>query len=263
MGRPVSTTIRTDIRAYSHLTSPEAATAKKQNALLVLPVGALEQHGGGLPLGTDSIRAEYVAERVVDRMPGRSFVLPPVPYGVSPHHRTLPGTISLTPSQFIDIVTQIATELADVGWTRLLVITGHGGNSAALGVVQQSLLGTHPDFAFAFSPVSTLATEAHKALDRTEVSGHSGESETAQVLAIDESLVHRPGMRPGATGLDQLDGRALLSRASGPKVAVTFDRYADNGVLGDPTTVTADDGRVILDEVVDKLVDFAERLSTI
>lgn len=259
----MNTEIREGIRAYSHLTSPEAATARQQNALLILPVGAVEQHGGGLPLGTDTIRAEYVAGRVADRMPGRSFVLPPVPYGVSPHHRTLPGTISLTPNQFIEIVTQIATELADAGWTRLLVITGHGGNNAALGVVQQSLLGTHPNFAFAFSPVSALATEAHKALTKTEVSGHSGESETAQVLAIDETLAHRPGMRPGATSLDQLDGRALLSRASGPKVAVTFDRYADNGVLGDPTTVTADDGRAILNEVVDKLVDYAEHLTNV
>src|SRR5699024_4822758 len=149
---------------------------------------------------------------------------------------------------------------ADAGFDRLLVITGHGGNLSALGVVQPALLATHPDFVFAYAPVSGLATEATAALPRTEVSGHCGESETSQMLAIDESLVDSGHLNPGATRLDDLDPRARLSRTKSPSTAVTFDRYADNGVLGDPRTATAAAGEDILGEVVDRLSAYCQEL---
>lgn len=249
-----------DDHRYDHLTSPEAGAAQTDGALLVLPVGALEQHGDGLPLGTDSIRADHVAQRVARDLDGRCFVLPTVSYGVSPHHRTLPGTVSIPPTMFAELIAQIASELAEHGWRKLLVVTGHGGNAAALGVAQQLLLASHPKLAFAWTPVSTLAANANAQLERTEVSGHSGESETAQVLAIDESLVHRDRLRPGATSLTGLEPRALLSRTAKPSIAVTFDEYAPNGVLGDPTTANREAGQAILDEVVDTVTAFARRM---
>ena len=270
MTRPTITEIRPHIRSYAELTSLEVELAKDRASLLVLPVGACEQHGDGLPLGTDNIRAAHVARAVVDRLTvlderaggdqGRAFVLPGIDYGVSPHHRFLPGTINIGPQLFIDLVTSIVHQLADAGFDRLLVITGHGGNLSALGVVQQSLLATHPDFVFAYAPVSALATEATAALPRTEISGHCGESETSQMLAIDESLVDTDHLNPGATRLDDLDPRARLSRTKSPSTAVTFDRYADNGVLGDPRTATATAGEGILGEVVDRLVAYCQEL---
>ena len=270
MTRPTITEIRPHVRNYAELTSLEVELAKDRSSLLVLPVGACEQHGDGLPLGTDNIRAAHVAHAVVDKLAaidkldtgdqGRAFVLPSVDYGVSPHHRFLPGTINIGPQLFIDLVTSIVHQLADAGFDRLLVITGHGGNLAALGVIQQSLLATHPDFVFAYAPVSALATEATAALPRTEISGHCGESETSQMLAIDESLVDTDHLNPGATRLDDLDPRARLSRTKSPSTAVTFDRYADNGVLGDPRTATATAGEGILGEVVDRLVAYCQEL---
>lgn len=270
MTRPTITEIRPHIRSYAELTSLEVELAKDRASLLILPVGACEQHGDGLPLGTDNIRAAHVARAVVDRLSvlderaggdqNRTFVLPGIDYGVSPHHRFLPGTINIGPQLFIDLVTSIVGQLADAGFDRLLVITGHGGNLSALGVVQQALLATHPDFVFAYAPVSGLATEATAALPRTEVSGHCGESETSQMLAIDESLVDSGHLNPGATRLDDLDPRARLSRTKSPSTAVTFDRYADNGVLGDPRTATAAAGEDILGEVVDRLVAYCQEL---
>ena len=270
MTRPTITEIRPHIRSYAELTSLEVELAKDRASLLVLPVGACEQHGDGLPLGTDNIRAAHVARAVVDRLSvlderaggdqNRTFVLPGIDYGVSPHHRFLPGTNNIGPQLFIDLVTSIVGQLADAGFDRLLVITGHGGNLSALGVVQQALLATHPDFVFAYAPVSGLATEATAALPRTEVSGHCGESETSQMLAIDESLVDSGHLNPGATRLDDLDPRARLSRTKSPSTAVTFDRYADNGVLGDPRTATAAAGEDILGEVVARLVAYCQEL---
>lgn len=253
-------TVRKGIITYGELTSPEAAEARDAGALLLLPVGALEQHGNGLPLATDTIRADHVAESVAATLESEAFVLPSLPYGVSPHHTPLPGTVTIPPTLFVEHVTAIVTSLAASGWTRFLVISGHGGNSAALGLVQQTLLGTYPDLLFAWTPVSAVAARSNAALSRTQVSGHSGESETSQVLAIDESLVLTDALTPGATRLDDLSPRARLSRTARPSIAVTFDQYAANGVLGDPTTATAADGNAILEEVTEVLVGYAREL---
>nr|WP_275901988.1 creatininase family protein [Brevibacterium zhoupengii] len=255
------------------MTSLEVEVAKANDALLILPVGACEQHGDGLPLSTDSIRADHVAMAVAEELavaedladsdstvPGRAFVLPSIDYGVSPHHGNLPGTVSLDPRTFVDIVTTVVGQLCDSGFTRILVITGHGGNIAALGVAQQVLLSSHPDLTFAYSPVSGLATDTTAQLPRTEVSGHSGESETSQMLAIDGSLVDSPRLTAGATALDELSPRARLTRTKSPSSAVTFDQYADNGVLGDPRTATAAAGEDILGEIIAKLVSYSKEM---
>lgn len=251
---------RDAITSYGALTSPESHTAQGEGRLLLLPVGAVEQHGDGLPLATDVIRAEHVAQRVAQNFVGRALVMPAIPYGVSPHHASLPGTVTLPPALFIQIIETIAVCLSESGWTRILVINGHGGNNGALSVVQQSLLATHPDFIFAWSPLTSLAPNANSRMGRSEISGHSGESETAQMLGIDPGLVDQKSLRAGVTALDQLTGRARLSRATGPSIAVTFDKYAPNGVLGDPTTVTAAEGQEILDEIVECLTDYAAAL---
>lgn len=264
MSRPRLDAIRPGILEYGKLTSLEVEVAAASGALLILPVGACEQHGDGLPSQpTASAPIMSPRRRLGDRR-GR-----PEPAGVRPpdarlrdlpHHGNLPGTISLDPRIFIDTVVAIAGQLADVGFTRLLVVTGHGGNLAALGVASQVLLASHPQLAFAYSPVSGLATEATASLTRTEVSGHSGESETSQMLAIDDTLVDAAHLNPGATALDDLGPHARLSRTKSPTTAVTFEQYADNGVLGDPTTATAADGRRILAEVIAKLTSYARQM---
>jgi creatinine amidohydrolase len=271
MTRPTITEIRPHVRDYAELTSLEVEVAKERGSLLIMPVGACEQHGDGMPLGTDSIRADHVARAVVDRLheadrpdagdaAGSAFVLPSIDYGVSPHHRFLPGTINIGPRLFVDLVTSVASQLADAGFDKILVITGHGGNMAALGVAQQALLGTHPDLVFAYSPVSALATSSTAALPRTEVSGHCGESETSQMLAIDAQSVDTAHLNPGATTLADLDPRSRLSRTKSPSTVVTFDRYAENGVLGDPRTATAAAGEGILGEVIDTLVAYCREM---
>lgn len=258
MTPPTQTADRTLITKFGELTSPEAA--QKREDLLILPVGALEQHGNGLPLFTDTLRAEYVADAVAQRLTGRAQVLPSLPYGVSPHHASFAGTVSLPTRLFIDLVSSIVRSLADAGWLRVFVVSGHGGNGAALGVIEQDLLATHPDFHFAWTPVSALAPQASARLRKAEVSGHSGESETAQVLAIDSSVVDHRSLAPGARTLEDLGPKARLSRSKPPSTSVRFEHYAENGVLGDPRSVTAEQGEEILEEIVTALTQYAETM---
>ena len=121
---------------YAELTSPEVQQLVEAGAVPVLPIGALEQHGRALPVGTDTLRAEGVVDRLAQRCPEGSVVtLPPLPYGVSPHHTRLPGTVTVPARLYCDLLISLAESLADAGWQSLLIVTGHGGNRPALSSV--------------------------------------------------------------------------------------------------------------------------------
>lgn len=246
-------------RRLGHMTTGEAAAAAAAGTVVVLPVGAFEQHGPGLPLATDQIRAEAVADRVADALQDRVVVGPGLPVGVSPHHLAFAGTVSLPPALFAAVLREYVESLASHGWRRFLVVTGHGGNNAALGTLAQELLRDRPDVELAWTPVTALARTALDAMDVSDVHGHSGEAETAQMLHVAPELVRRDALAPGTTRSAQLDPLARLARSvTHPALALPYDRLSASGVLGDPTVATADEGRAIVDEVVGRLVDFVK-----
>ncbi|MEU6135059.1 creatininase family protein [Nocardioides sp. NPDC047086] len=241
----------------AEMTTLEAARAAEDGTVVVIPVGAFEQHGAGLPLGTDQIRAEALADAVAEELPGRVVIGPGVPVGVSPHHQAFAGTVSLRPALFAALVREYVESLAAHGWRRFLVVTGHGGNNATLGTLAQDLLRDRPDLELAWTPVTALAKDSVAGMELSQISGHSGEAETAQMLHVAPHLVRLDQLNPGTTSPDQLDPFARLARSAGhPAVALPYDRLSPTGVLGDPRRATAEDGRAIFAEATDRLVAF-------
>ena len=238
------------------MTTLEAAEAVERGSVVLLPAGAFEQHGPGLPLATDLIRADAVAARVAAELPGQVVIGPPLPVGVSPHHLAFAGTVSLSPATFASVLKEYVASLASHGFRRFLVVNGHGGNNATLGTVAQDLV-LDPGVELAWSPITTLAPEAAADLPVDEVTGHSGEAETSQMLHVAPHLVRRDLLEPGTTRLDQLDDLARLSRhGSYPALAVPYDRLSPIGVLGDPRRATAEAGRSIIDLATGRIVRF-------
>lgn len=186
---------------------------------MLLPIGAFEQHGPAMPLATDLIRAEAVAERVADLVGERVLIGPAVPVGISPHHLAFAGTVSLRPETFLSVLRDYLDSLAGHGFVRVLAINGHGGNNAALSVLAQDLMRERPGIQFAWTPLTTLAAEHLAGMERTAISGHCGEAETSQMLAIAPDLVHSaPGTAPAATAPIPLPprGRSVPRRYSTP-----------------------------------------------
>jgi creatinine amidohydrolase len=239
------------------MTTLEAARAAEGGTVVVLPVGAFEQHGAGLPLATDQIRAEALADAVAEALPGKVIIGPGLPVGVSPHHQAFAGTVSLRPALFAAVVREYVESLAAHDWRRFLVITGHGGNNATLGTLAQELLRDRPDLELAWTPVTVLAKDSLAGMEPSEISGHSGEAETAQMLHVAPHLVRHDLLAPGITTPDELDPLARLARSvSQPAMALPYDRLSPTGVLGDPRRATAEDGRAILAEATDRIVAF-------
>ena len=245
------------------MTTAEAADAVTESPVVIIPAGAFEQHGPGMPLATDQVRAEAVVDNVVAELGGRAVIGPPLPVGVSPHHARFSGTVSLTSTTFAALVREYADSLYRHGWRKVLVVTGHGGNNATLTAVAQDLLTTHPDLQFAWTPISALASDVIAGMQIGEVHGHSGEAETAQMLFLAPHLVHKDRLVAGAhsrADLGPLAGLAL--RGSPPTLTVRYDLLSENGVLGDPRRATSEDGAAIVDAVVRRIVAFVEEWLT-
>lgn len=86
------------------LTTQDAARAVTGSPVVILAAGAFEQHGPGLPLATDLVRAEHVADQVAAELGGRAVVGPSLPVGVSPHHLGFAGTVTLSTTTFAAVV---------------------------------------------------------------------------------------------------------------------------------------------------------------
>lgn len=239
------------------MTTIEAAEAVAAGTVVIIPAGAFEQHGPGMPLATDLVRAEHVAAQVAEALAGRAVIGPAIPVGVSPHHLAFAGTVTLSTTTFAAVVREYADSLYRHGWRKILVVTGHGGNNAALTAVGQDLLTTHPELQFAWTPLTALASAQVSTMDVSEVHGHSGAAETAQMLHLAPETVRRDLLTKGTTTLAELDPVARLSRRDGhPSLTVRYDRISAIGVLGDPTAATAAQGKSIVDAVVARITDF-------
>jgi creatinine amidohydrolase len=106
----------------------------------VVPLGCTEQHAY-LSLSTDSILAERVAVEAAE--PLGVPVFPVLAYGITPYFRGFPGTVSLRVETYLRIIKDLLDGLTGQGFRRIVLVNGHGGNSAARALVGE-WLADHP-----------------------------------------------------------------------------------------------------------------------
>jgi creatinine amidohydrolase len=153
---------------------------------VILPVGTIEAHGV-IPLGTDMLIPDALAERLCDRL--NALVAPSIPYGITRGLYGHPGTVFITPQVFKAYVADVVASFAKTGFEKIVVINGHGGQIVEL---QDALFE-----ASKASNVKALLVNwwfgmediCKEKLERE--GGHAGADETAAVMAIDPSLVRR------------------------------------------------------------------------
>jgi creatinine amidohydrolase len=128
-------------RDWMEMTWQEIASAETGRWIAVLPLAAVEQHGPHLPLGVDSFIAETYLARVRAVLPEDLPVtfLPVQRIGVSAEHLSYPGTLTLSPASAIAAWTELGDSLARAGLRKLVLVTSHGGNVAAMELVARDL----------------------------------------------------------------------------------------------------------------------------
>ena len=192
--------------------------------LVVVPLGSVEQHGRHLPLATDTVVAQAVAEDVVRQLDG-AVLAPALAYGASGEHEDFPGTISIGTEALSALLVEYGRSAGR--WAgRLLVVNGHGGNLDALRTAVPLLRSEGRDVAW--FPCAVPGGDAH-----------AGRTETSLMLHVEPGAVREALAAAGdTTPIGELLPRL---RAEGVR-AVSRD-----GVLGDPAGSSAREGARLLE----------------
>ena len=246
-------------------TWPELRDLLATDPLVVVPVGAFEQHGHHLPLMVDMHLAGTVATQAAGRAGAtgtRVVVTPTIWTGYSPHHRDFPGTITLDDATFGALVVQVVQSLAGHGFRRIVLLNGHGGNANLLRNAVQHLYYEHAIKAVAAS-YWDFALREIATWRQSEPGGimHACEMETALMLATRPDLVHMELAKDHFLDRSAYLAADLLS--GGPaSVAASFAELSPTGVIGAPSLATVERGAALLDAMVDAVARFLSDYAT-
>ena len=227
---------------------------------VVVPCGAVEQHGRHLPLDVDAVHADRLAQEVAERL-GTALVAPTIRVGVSPHHMAFPGTISLEPATFEAVYSDYCRSLAAHGFRTILCFSAHGGNFGPLAEMEQRLddLVGPGCRVIVFADLQGLIQVWRAAVvdaggDPDNVGGHAD---------VAESSVYSY-LRPGDVRTDQL-ARGYTGRVDDAVLERLFTggikALSDTGVMGDPHGLTTAIGELCVQRVADMIAaSFSERM---
>ncbi|CAN5662297.1 creatininase family protein [soil metagenome] len=237
-------------RILFHELTREELNARAAGSIVLLPTGATEQHGPHLPTGTDSYAVEHIVRSAASRVAGHVPVLvtPTMPFGCSPHHLSFGGTMSISSQTYYAVVGDLVESLIIDGFTRVLVINGHGGNHELIQLVVRDLALKHQVNLGAASywqmSMEELLQTGSPALGRTP--GHAGNFETSLIMALQPDLVVEP--RPARTcDPSMIDPIELTSRIRIERHDAwqRFDGYTDS-----PANASAASGQTYLEAAI-------------
>jgi len=259
-----------------HMTVPEVEAFLDKSDMVIIPVGALEQHGNHLPIGTDFLNGVERCKLIAQE---RDILVAPVlMVGQSPYHMGFAGSLSLKAETIIDVHLQAVESLIHHGFKRFIIMNSHGGNRAIstllVDQINQTTAGVAVSFGEAVRPFMEPSTvPPSPVLDR-----HGGTSETSNSLYLIPSLVdidaavtakltlpdHLEGMLPDVvagdpTALQLFLAEGLKAEETGKKTSSA--EMSTTGVWGerDPKEGTAARGEDQMRRTIDAAVKFIDR----
>jgi creatinine amidohydrolase len=227
----------------------------RRDAIVIVPVAALEQHGPHLPVEVDTILGETVAARTAERVLAQGqpvLVLPVLWTGLSEHHMSFGGTITLENAAFAALIEGVLRSVLRHRFRRIVLLNAHGGNENALRTITDDLtpkLGV-PIIQFTYWYAAAVAIA--KILQTQGGLQHACEAETSMMMAIRPDLVavDRIPLAKSNTTPDVSDvvgGGVYRWRSVGSR--------SGSGVIGNPEAATADKGERLFDAISSALAD--------
>jgi creatinine amidohydrolase len=240
---------------WRKLRADQLRDLSKRDAIVILPVASLEQHGPHLPVEVDSMLGETVAARTAARIDARGLavaVLPVLWTGLSEHHMSFGGTITLDNDAFAALVEGVVRSVLRHGFRKIVLLNAHGGNENALRAITDDLtpkLGV-PIVQLTYWYAAAVAIA--KILETQGGLSHACEAETSMMMAVRPELVAEdriPLAKSNTTG--DIASGVYRWRSIGSRSA--------SGVIGNPEAATREKGERLFDAistaVADKLCD--------
>jgi creatinine amidohydrolase len=240
-------------RDWIDIRSLDAAGADRARWIAVLPLAATEQHGPHLPRETDVLIAEAYLAGVREQLSADLPVtfLPIERIGISSEHTDFPGTLTLTPETAFQNWMALGESVAQAGLRKFVIVTSHGGNSAAMSLIAQELRTRRHMLVVTTSWGRLSAPETLFSTEEVEHGIHGGAIETSIMLARYSSHVRREAIadfRPTTITMKK-EFRWLSAQRPAPFAWQAQDLHP-SGAVGDATLASAEKGERLLDQGV-------------
>jgi creatinine amidohydrolase len=237
---------------FGEKTWPELEEAVRNNAVILLPVGEVEEHSLHLPVDTDARIATFLAAEIADEIRGEMpvLVMPTVWSGYTPKEvARWPGAMRVRIPVFTDMVHDICASLVEMGFRKIVMIDCHGQHNPMLNIVTKQIADEYGAYLTVASPFVLTAAEfnAVRKSARGGVS-HACEWETSMILHINPELVKTDQL----TDVDVIHHHSAFvagdSVAGGQKVVWSTwgIQKSKNGGYGDPTVASVETAKVIV-----------------
>ncbi|WP_050401603.1 creatininase family protein [Bradyrhizobium embrapense] len=240
--------LRLELMSFEQVSAALAAGV----STVLIPCGAVEQHGPHLPLCMDADHADAIAASLARQL-GRTMIAPTIKVGCSAHHLAFPGTISIRPETFESICLDYCTSLARHGFRRILLFSGHIGNFPALRDMLPRLRSAVPvdveidAYCDAVAWIERWRSAVEQAGgDPNAVGGHADIAETSLMMLLRPDSVRLDRFEVGHLGA--LSEEQLQAMWSNGIKSVTA-----NGIIGNPFGSTAGIGERCLAAITDLL----------
>lgn len=237
-------------RDWADIHWPDIAGADPARWIAVLPLAATEQHGPHLPVGTDVMIAQAYLARVRELLPENipATFLPLQPVGISTEHIDYPGTLTLPTEIALRTWMALGESVVRSGIRKLVMVTSHGGNSAAMSLVAQDLRAQHGLLAVTTGWSRFGAPEGLFPAEELRHGIHGGAVETSIMLARFPEAVHSDKIadfHPSSVAMEK-NYRWLSAHRPAPFAWQAQDLH-QSGASGDARLASAEKGERLLD----------------
>jgi creatinine amidohydrolase len=237
-------------RDWTEIHWPDVPGPTAARWIAVLPLAATEQHGPHLPLGTDVMIAQAYLARVRELLPAGipATFLPVQPVGISTEHVDYPGTLTLPTQLALKDWMALGESVARAGVRKLVMVTSHGGNSAAMTLVAQDLRAQHGLLAVTTAWSRLSVPEGLFSAEELRHGIHGGAVETSIMLARYPQHVSKDKIadfRSAGIAMDK-DYRWLSTHRPAPFAWQAQDLHP-SGAVGDATLASAEKGERLID----------------
>lgn len=207
-------------------------------AVAVLPVGAIEQHGPHLPVGTDSYISQSYAKLALEKTKGEAdfLLLPGITYALSVEHRRMPATLTLSATTVLAVLQDIGASLQRGGIGRLVLLNCHGGNEHILQVAAREIHGMG---------LQVYLVDTGKIMGRMGLESyaiHAEKMETSVMMALYPQYVQEGEITPKLDA--SVENWRRIADENADLIETWFiDDYAVDGVVGQPGAASPQFGR--------------------
>lgn len=246
---------------WGDYTTVELKEFVSQDPVILLPVGAYEQHGPHLAVNTDMVIAQRLCEGLVENSTVPCAMLPPVWCGISEHHMKFCGSLTLKHETMAAFIFDLLDGLGRSGIRKVLAVNSHGGNMVA---INEALTKAAQKFGGTFALLTywSLLGSVISQNRKSEFGGisHAGEMETALQLFLNEQNVRKDKLPPE----NNVHGGRFWSPAmfASNKISlyIPYDQLSEYGHIGDPKSATADFGEKVYQAVVTQGAELIEAI---